>query len=55
MTTGGVNTVAHETQAAAIYGQADCRFTTVWRATAGLRNSSDNNDFSIDALRGNGK
>ena len=53
-TTGGVNTVAQKTQATAVYGQADYRFTPVWRATAGLRYSSESKDFSIDALRANG-
>ncbi len=53
-TTGGVNTVAQTTQAAAVYGQADYRITPVWKATGGLRYSSESKNFSIDALKANG-
>jgi len=53
-TTGGVNTIAQTTQAAALYGQADWRFNPVWKATAGLRTSWESKDFSIDALKANG-
>jgi iron complex outermembrane receptor protein len=52
--TGGLNTVAQTTDAAALYGQADWRFNPVWKATAGLRYSHESKDFSIAALKANG-
>ena len=48
--TGGVNTVAQDTTASAIYGQADWRFNPVFKATAGLRTSKESKDFSIASL-----
>ena len=52
--TGGVNTVGLSTTATALYGQADYRFTPVWKATGGLRYSNEKKDFSIGSLKASG-
>lgn len=52
--TGGVNTIRQKTVASALYGQADWRFNTVWKATGGLRFSNESKDFSIASLKANG-
>jgi len=51
---GGVNTVRQDTTATALYGQADYSITKIWKATAGLRGSSETKEFGIDAVRANG-
>ena len=52
--TGGINTIAQDTTATALYGQGDYRFGSIWKATAGARYSHETKDFSIAAKRVDG-
>ncbi|MBL0123681.1 MAG: TonB-dependent receptor [Betaproteobacteria bacterium] len=54
LATGSTNTISQKTSAAAVYGQADYKFDAVWKATGGLRYSSETKDMSIVSIRTNG-
>ena len=52
--TGATNTLAQTVKATAVYGQADYRFSPVWKMTAGIRSSHESKDFSIISVRTTG-